>query len=323
MWDIESQTLLHTFKGHEVSVSSVGFSPDGKYLVSGSSDKTVRLWDIESQTLLHTFKGHEVSVSSVGFSPDGKYLVSGSRDKTLRLWQGINWQDWLAVGCKNIRLHPYLVSRETDSAPEAANTCLEYGRWSDVEKAEFLVRQGLVLATVDVDLKEAKSKFHQAAQLDTANVNLAELEAQANQLAALTLIEQGINQVKQGNVTEALSLYNQAQNIDPNLAIDAESWNALCWFGSIYRHANEVLFACEKAVELAPDEISKAHYLNSRGLARALTGNTQGAIDDFKAFANSDKFEEESRNKRKQWIKALKNGEDPFTDEVLENLKKK
>ena len=185
--------------------------------------------------------------------------------------------------------------------------------------AEESIDQGLNSAK-NLDLEAAQEKFQQAYQLDTDNVNLTELTTEANQLAAQEFIDQRIDQVKQGNVAEAITFYDQAQKIDPNLEIESDSWNLLCWFGSIYRYASEVLDACEKAVALA-DEESKAGHLDSRGLARALTGNTQGAIEDFQAFIDSSSFHEELRDKRKEWIESLKNGENPFTDEVLEDLK--
>ncbi|CCI24681.1 Genome sequencing data, contig C309 (fragment) [Microcystis aeruginosa PCC 9809] len=72
--------------GHNGSVNSVSFSPDGKTLVSGSDDKTIKLWNVETGQEIRTLKGHDELVTSVNFSPDGKTLVSGSDDKTIKLW---------------------------------------------------------------------------------------------------------------------------------------------------------------------------------------------------------------------------------------------
>ncbi|MCP4348119.1 MAG: hypothetical protein GY795_21665, partial [Desulfobacterales bacterium] len=71
---------------HSLGVNSVVISLDGKYIISGSYDNTVRLWDAATGKEIRTFSGHQDSVLSVSLSSDGRTLVSGSYDNTVRLW---------------------------------------------------------------------------------------------------------------------------------------------------------------------------------------------------------------------------------------------
>ncbi len=87
LWDVETGTLLKTFKGHGDAVLSVTFSPDGKVLASGSYDKSIKLWEIVSGKILQTMRGHQKAVTSVNFRPDGQILASGSFDRTVKLWE--------------------------------------------------------------------------------------------------------------------------------------------------------------------------------------------------------------------------------------------
>lgn len=68
------------------SVLDVAISPDGRYLVSGSHDKTVKLWNLSTGECLHTLRGHRKWIWSVAFSPQGHLVASGSEDNTVRLW---------------------------------------------------------------------------------------------------------------------------------------------------------------------------------------------------------------------------------------------
>ena len=77
---------LRAFTGHKGAVTAVAYSPDGKSVLSGSEDQTLKLWEVASGKEVRTFTGHRGVVTSVAFSPDGNLALSGSEDSTLRLW---------------------------------------------------------------------------------------------------------------------------------------------------------------------------------------------------------------------------------------------
>jgi WD40 repeat protein len=58
LWSVEFQNEVITLQGHRNQVMSVVFSPDCKYLASGSWDKTVKLWSIELLKEVNTLQGH-------------------------------------------------------------------------------------------------------------------------------------------------------------------------------------------------------------------------------------------------------------------------
>jgi WD40 repeat protein len=83
---IVNTELLHSFTAHSHLVSSLRVSPDGKILISGSVDKTIKIWNLATGKLLRTLKGHGDEVLAVNLSPDGKIIASGSVDTTIKLW---------------------------------------------------------------------------------------------------------------------------------------------------------------------------------------------------------------------------------------------
>jgi len=77
---------LQSLMGHSHIVSSLAISADGKLLVSGSWDKTIKIWQLDTGELISTLKGHGDRVYAIALSPDGKIIASGSADKTIKLW---------------------------------------------------------------------------------------------------------------------------------------------------------------------------------------------------------------------------------------------
>ena len=84
--DATTGTQTAILSGHNDKVNSVVFSSDGRSLVSGSDDKTVKLWDLQTGGTIKTFFGHTDLVFSVSISVDSATIASGSFDKTVQLW---------------------------------------------------------------------------------------------------------------------------------------------------------------------------------------------------------------------------------------------
>src|SRR6266852_6760134 len=79
-------TTFYVYGGHSEFVNAVAWSPDGRYLASGSWDNTVQVWDVNTRTHYRTYTGHKDIVSALSWSPDSRYIASGSWDHTVQVW---------------------------------------------------------------------------------------------------------------------------------------------------------------------------------------------------------------------------------------------
>jgi tetratricopeptide (TPR) repeat protein len=347
LWNLEGKELK-TLKGHSSTVTSVSFSPDGKTIASASLDDTVKLWNLEGKEL-KTLKGHSSTVTSVSFSPDGKTIASASADKTVKLWnfdfeslqiEGCNWlNDYLVTHpsdletleiCQNpsilMAAAPFLVKAGEEQARQdnindavaafrlalKGNQNLTFNpeaKAKQLAEASAFVQQGEELLEQG-NIATALTDFQKALKLDPS------LDFELKTKIASVLVTKGESFVKDGKIKEAISAYAEAQKLDPKIEISTDSWNSLCWDGSLQGHASDSMLACEKAVALAPDN---GAIRDSRGLARAITGNTKGAIEDFQAYINSTE-DKEDKIQRQRWINALRAGKNPFTPEEVKQL---
>jgi WD40 repeat protein len=81
-----ASSLESILRGHKGAVLSVAVTNDGRRMVSGSSDTTVRLWEVDSGTEKAVLRGHAAAVTGVAITADGLRIVGASEDKTVRMW---------------------------------------------------------------------------------------------------------------------------------------------------------------------------------------------------------------------------------------------
>lgn len=86
VWELSTGRLISRMSGPSASMFAISFSPDGRFLATGSDDGDVRIWDVMTGTNTLSLPGHGGPVGQVAFSPDGKRLASSGGDGKIRVW---------------------------------------------------------------------------------------------------------------------------------------------------------------------------------------------------------------------------------------------
>lgn len=310
VWEVPSGRLLQTL-ARDDGAKHLAFSPDNRYLATASVDGFIRIYDVISAREFVRIE-QESPPTAVAFSPDGRYLAI--RSKNGGTAHVFFWHPQDLIGEAKSRVGRNLSLGEWQDYFEE----LPYRKTvpnlpihrSFIEAAKDSARKGNIEAAVTI--------FRRASELELDSYPNP-LAAAQNIADAFAFLNKGKMLAKHGNVKEALSTYAQAQRLDPELDIPAMYWDFLCRFGSLSGFPLEVMHACDKAVSLEPLNV---HHLDSRGLARALTRNYSGAIEDFGASVSWGSWgkhaqPEEALRARESWIEELEGNRNPFDEETL------
>ena len=196
----------------------------------------------------------------------------------------------------------------------------------EIETRRFAVpalRQKGEVAARAGEISKAKEAFSQAKELDPTLT--LDPESEANRARVQGLLQTGMAAAKAGEVSKAKEAYAEARRLDPAVDFGWQFFNDLCFKGSLARHADEVLESCQEAVSRNPEQ---GMIRDSRGLARILTGDREGAIEDFKAFIAWTRQDQQSNGsdseylqyvaqERERWITDLEAGRNPFDAATL------
>ncbi|MGB3493868.1 MAG: hypothetical protein WBA57_14155 [Elainellaceae cyanobacterium] len=330
---------------HRRALSSMTFTPDSNYLITASENGTVKLTNISTTSQraekicdqlqrnltadewqryigdLETYRLtcpnasiHPSVLEEVGLILQAKQESPSDADRVkqaqaiLKRLQTIN---------PNIDLYPHTEAVET-------NTKIAIQQWQTYN----LVEAGIEDAQ-DGDLDMAIESFN-TAQAQDPNIDLypqtpvleSEPQVIANQLYAQQTVDDVRRRIDRftldaSRASQFLEDLQTAQAADSEVFIPPRFWRKICWSISLGNEPEAALEACEAAVSANP---SYGGYRDSRALARALTGDVAGAIEDFQAYVDWSGSPPRRKRQRQDWIDALKAGENPFTEELLEEL---
>ncbi|MBC8160620.1 MAG: hypothetical protein H7Z42_05305, partial [Roseiflexaceae bacterium] len=319
--------------GFRARVLTLDFSPDSNWLAMGSEDRAVRLWDLSlgDLSIPQVVLEGPNKVGFVQFSPDGRWLLTEVGEYGSEHFDASG--KLLVTGYEETRLY------RMDTAELRALACRAAGRNVTADEWQRYMGQSQGATRQTCPSSADASASQDAGQRETIETALRRAFVLLNQSRvdeALTLLEQvrrlnperitvpiasqvALKLAENGAGPAALQAFKVLEASDSGL-LTAENWNALCWRGSLFGHAQEVLPACERAVALDP---ANGGIRDSRGLARALTGNTAGAIEDFEAFirwAKEDQYAD-LVPARIAWVEQLRAGNNPFDAATMLQLR--
>jgi WD40 repeat protein len=317
LWDIQHpNTEPAVLRGRADRINTLAFSPDGRWLATGSYDYTAWLWDIQHpNTEPAVLRGHNDGITALAFSPDGRWLATGSYDHTARFW------DVQDPSAEPVVLHGH-------SGGITALALSPDGRWLATGSTDRTARLWTLPAELLVDKARhiagrnlSEYEWEHYFRSEPYHKTCPELPVHETVIEAI--FNQGKRLAKEGRIAEALGRLEQAIELDPGDEINITYRNGLCWTGSLWGHAQEALFAGEQAVAMAPD---RGDIHDTRGVARALTGDFTGAIDDFKAFVEwalrEEGYDADQIARRQAWIAELEAGRNPIDETTLQELRK-
>jgi WD40 repeat protein len=332
LWDVATrQTLGELASRQPGSFRELVFSPNGKELASSSANATVSLWKVDLESWQN--RACLIANRNLSYIEWKQYLGNEPYRATCRQFP-VDIHGLVTEGKRLAK------SGELETAAEVFRRARDLDPQHQPEPnaqisrlwGESLIEQGNYFAGAG-DVPRAMALFQKAMDADSALQ--IDPKVKAGALAAPGRLEAGQRRAQRGDIQAAVAAFAQARELDPSLKIDAQVWGELCLLGSTWDQAKDIINACETAVALNPED---GRLRDSRGIARALTGDRRGAVEDFRAYVvwagarlttwigqsyHESPLLNDRIRQREKWIGALLSNEDPLTPDVVHALRPK
>ncbi|MEO1400178.1 MAG: hypothetical protein AAFV72_02875 [Cyanobacteria bacterium J06635_1] len=278
----QSGDVLQTLNEHSAQVLSVAFSPDGQTLATASFDETVKLWSKTGKEL-QTLKGHSDVIFSVAFSPDGQTLATASFDKTVKLWS-MTGEELQTLNGHSDAVHSVVFSPD-----------------------------GQTLATASSD--------NTVKLWSMAGEELQTLIGHSDVVHSVVFSPDG-QTLASASADNTVKLWN--------FQLDDLIIRGCNWLGTYFvKQSPDLLDQLEVCQQQNPARlIGAAAYLGEQLTDQEQSEQSKGNDETFDLAKDLvvqwSKYEdaEPYKDQYPDWIKALERGENPFTSEVLEALRR-
>ncbi|RNC67546.1 MAG: hypothetical protein ED859_14220 [Desulfuromonadales bacterium] len=337
-------------------VTSLAFSKDGSWLVSGSYGEII-LWDVANKEQVGKYPeddrviSYKQKIVSLQFSPTDDILAAEVERGKIILW---DFSDPNNVNERSLKGHagPSLsISFSSDGKLLASGSFDKSVRIWDVasgrqigpalilhkdavykvaftKKNKQLLSAGAdgVIISWDIDIDENKKKAIDIAARNFSPQELSYYGLSEEYQHPMPLLHEAHILALAGETQSAKDMYSRL--VDKLLMnLESDNLNRVCWVGSLDGFADIVIPACNRAVNLAPPDAVN-NYRDTRGVALSMASRPEidRAIADFQAFirgAEEHPMRDQLKDfidRRRKWIKVLQGGGNPFDEETLRVL---
>ena len=105
--------VINRFQAHQkdFSVNTVAYSPDGKYLISGSRDAHINVLSADDYSLIKSIPAHNYAIYNIAFHPSQKIMATASRDKTIKIWDTNTYEVIIKLDKEHYDGHTHSVNK--------------------------------------------------------------------------------------------------------------------------------------------------------------------------------------------------------------------